>query len=226
MKSCFLCFDFSDSDLSSLQSSLSSMDLNQTTTTVAIAPGSEMLDIAPSLFASTSSPVSSAVQSSSTSAAHRRTLRPRPDATGSLLHGINRRTISRPRKFSNINSTDVTEKDIIKLYLNKSTGRVKPTSLETIFEVSEEGSENEQTTTGLFDSQVKLVGLKKLKRSLSFSTDHSRTNKTTVLKRRRRIKDRLGTTKKPSKFSMQLFIEKMEAMQNNEKSELHTCDSA
>lgn len=93
------------------------------------------------------------------------------------------------------------------------------TSLETIFEACEDGEENEVTPSAL-ESQFKLVGLKKLKRSLSFSTDHSRTNKATVLKRRRRIKTRLGSTKKPTKFSMQTFIEKMEALQAREAKDL------
>lgn len=223
---------FSTPDISSLQRSLSSMDLNQNPSNVTpqeeahnnlpVAPIVFEVpnDISPALFASTSTPMCPEPIPSSTSASHRRTLRPRPEASDSLLHGINRRTISRPRKFSSLNPSDITEKDIINLYLNKKLPRVKPTSLETIFEASEEGSETEAATPSALESQFKLVGLKKLKRSLSFSTDHSRTNKATVLKRRRRIKDRLGTTKKPTKFSMQMFIEKMEAMQSNEARDL------
>lgn len=199
------------------------MDLNQTPDIFPpLNPDSSICEMSsidiPPLFASTSSPVCSSLQPSSTSASHRRTLRPRAEACGSsLLHGINRRTISRPRKLSSHNPSDISEKDIIKLYLNKKLPRVKPTSLETIFEEPEDGSEiANETSFHALETQCKLIGSRKLKRSLSFSSDHARPNKATILKRRRRIKDRLGVTKKTTKFSMQLFIEKMEALQSIE----------
>lgn len=111
------------------------------------------------------------------------------------------------------------------MYLNKKSPRVKSTGLETIFEEAEDATPDDDSVVSTLESQFKLVGIKK-KRSLSFSVDHSRASKTTVMKRRRRIKSRLGGAAKRPKFSMQMFIEKMAALHSKEAAEMSMCSSS
>lgn len=65
-------------------------------------------------------------------------------------------------------------------------------------------------------SQVKLIGLKKLKRSLSFS-DGQNITKATIQRRKKRIQMYLGGKPKIEKCTMAVFMDKLQKM--------HKCES-
>lgn len=130
-----------------------------------------------------------------------------------------------------------TAKQIARFYLNANkSARVKSTCLETITESGDEDcasggsggdtqsdaptSTAELSTTSLGD-QVNFLNRRKLRRSLTFTTlsagvglHRSPAAKTLVQRRRRRIREKLGTgvAYRPVKFSMAVFMEKMRAM--------------
>lgn len=138
----------------------------------------------------------------------------------SSLHKINRRVISKPKKNTFINGT---ENEIKKFYLNKKLTKIKPTCLETIFEAVneeslaiEEENDDERNDVLASTSQVKIVGLKKLKRSLSFS-DGQNISKALLQRRKKRIQTYLGGKPKVQKFTMAVFMDKLKNM--------HKCES-
>lgn len=146
----------------------------------------------------------------------------------SSLHKINRRVISKPKKNTFINGT---ENEIKKFYLNRKLTKIKPTCLETIFEAVNEESleiaEDECESIHLSPStsttsQVKKVGIKKLKRSLSFSDGHN-ISKALVQRRKKRIQTYLGGKPKTQKCTMAAFMEKIN---NMHKSDTETMEMA
>lgn len=135
----------------------------------------------------------------------RRSLRARSQSD--ILHSVNRRVISRPKKnCSGFGSSE----EIRKIYLNIKTQQIKPIFLETICEEEEGGTEK--------NALITFIGNKKQKRSLAFS-DGSNIKKTIVKKRKIRIKRFLGNISKKPKFSMEYFMMKMEAMHNLDNAE-------
>lgn len=170
-------------------------------------------------------PGSSNSSSSSCSNSNRRSLRTRN--ADNYLHKINRRVIKKPKKhFLGFNNS---EEEIQKFYLNNKANKVKSTFLETIYEEQEGDQIEMDNDDGISQNctLTKNVGIKKLKRSLSCS-DGTNVSKAIVQKRKRKIKDLLGNQKKPPKFSMDFFMEKMQAMQNiesNKSSELNESKS-
>lgn len=152
------------------------------------------------------------------------------------VHSINRRTITKPKKNFVSLLSGSTEAEIRKIYTCKKLGNVKATALETIYEEttsnitdgdhgglinSRDVGNNDDAAADDNDSllsQVNFIGLKKLKRSLSFS-DGSSANKTTVMKRKRQIKKFMGNYKKAKKLSMADFLNKLHAMNQNSSTE-------
>lgn len=105
-------------------------------------------------------------------------------------------------KKRNISSSS---KQIEKLYLNKTLGRLKATQLETIFEDEHETDASENV---IIDAK-KVFG-KKTKRSVSCS-DGFNLSKTLKEKRKRRIKKIFGVHKKFKRISMKNFLERLQS---------------
>lgn len=134
-----------------------------------------------------------------TSHAHRRRS-PRAKSADSKLHKIKRRTIAKPVKFQlNLNAS---ENEIRNYYMiNSKKVDVKPTNLETIFE---EGSPAV--------ARDKFFGQRK-RRSLNCS-DGFNVNKTTAKARKNRVRRLLGSAPKHERMTMDTFLERLKAMQN------------
>lgn len=102
------------------------------------------------------------------------------------------------------------EKDIKKFYLNNKLGSAasRHNALETIFE-----------EPSVVRNELRMIGLKKLKRTMNFK-DGFTVSKTTVQSRRKKIKTLFGTTsKKFNKLSMDAFLEHLQSMREDEGEE-------
>lgn len=128
-------------------------------------------------------------------------------------------------------------KEIARFYMHggSKSARVKSTCLETIEEQSEHNAENTSSamaemlsaTETLMDS-VNFLNSRKFRRSLAFTAAkvhqphmrNSTASKTLSLRRRRRIREKLGrpgSGSGHSKFSMAVFMEKMRALHDGAK---------
>ncbi|XP_065081142.1 protein tantalus [Ochlerotatus camptorhynchus] len=143
---------------------------------------------------------SSGCSSTPISQVHRRRS-PRAKSMDSKLHKIKRRTIAKPVKFQiNLNAS---ENEIRNYYMvNSKKVDVKPTNLETIFE---EGSPAA--------TKDKFFGQRKVRRSLNCS-DGFNVNKTTTKARKNRVRKLLGGAPKHERMTMDTFLERLKAMQN------------
>lgn len=120
---------------------------------------------------------------------------------------INRRVSMKPQR-KNLSGTVLeTEEDVRKFYLNQKNIRPKMTNspLETIFE-----------EPALVRNELKLVGLRKIKRTITFK-DGVTTNKSTVQSRRKKIKTLLGVpavgiVKRFKKLSMDAFLQHLQGL--------------
>lgn len=141
----------------------------------------------------------------SSSQVHRRRS-PRAKSADSKLHKIKRRTIAKPVKFHiNLNAS---ENEIRNYYMiNSKKVDVKPTNLETIFE---EGSPAV--------AKGKFLGQRKVRRSLNCS-DGFNVNKTTTKARKNRVRKLLGGAPKHQRMTMDTFLERLKAMQNESDEE-------
>lgn len=130
------------------------------------------------------------------------------DNDDAALHGVKRRSISRPTKHTpsaqRPNGTD-NIKSIEKFYMKKSLGRLKNTDLETIFEnVIDDAADAEVSTV---KNSATTFGLRKLKRRLTFNT-----TKALKEKRKKRALSILGGNKRFKKISMQYFVDHLNAL--------------
>lgn len=127
-----------------------------------------------------------------------------------------------------------TAKQVTRFYLNANkSARVKPTCLETIQEMGDE-----DTTPGVAGGSVLLgehcnfLSVRKLRRSLTFTASAALAEngarrcqqaaiKQLVMRRRRRIKEKLGRkgARTATKFSMQVFMERMRALHAEEEAD-------
>lgn len=134
----------------------------------------------------------------------------------SFLHGVKRRSIVRPPKIDTTALGELSPKSLKKIYLNKTTGRLKRTNLETIFEEDAETATLELDATSLNDAVVvpsnnsKLFGVRKIKRELTFSNGFC--TKALKAKRQKRVKLMLGQSKKVKKISMDVFMQYFQTM--------------
>lgn len=138
--------------------------------------------------------------------------RPLRASKSECLLKINRRSLMKPqRKGASVLKEDCDEEEIKKFYLNNKIVNLKPNHLETIFE--------EPTTVR---NEMRLVGLKKIKRSINFK-DHLNITKTTLQSRRKKIKHLFGGTtgKKFNKLSMDAFLQRLQTVSDPIPS-LHT----
>lgn len=126
------------------------------------------------------------------------------------LHRLNRRNIARPKKHDTFSFDTNSSKAIEQIYLNKKLGRVKITKLETIFEEANLSVNGELNAAAATISPT-MFGLRKLKRSLTF-TDGFKANKALKEKRKRRVKSLLGVAKRLKKVSMKYFLEHLETL--------------
>lgn len=135
-----------------------------------------------------------------TNLVHRRRS-PRAKSADYKLHKIKRRTIAKPVKFQiNLNAS---ENEIRNYYMiNSRKVDVKPTNLETIFE---EGSPAV--------AKKKFFGQRKVRRSLNCS-DGFNVNKSTTKARKNRVRKLLGGPPKHERMTMDIFFERLKAMQN------------
>lgn len=125
---------------------------------------------------------------------------------------MNRRVSMKPQKkvTGKPNNSLSTEQDIKKFYLNNKLGSAasRNNALETIFE-----------EPSVVRNELRMIGLKKLKRSMNFK-DGLNISKTTVQSRRKKIKTLFGTTsKKFNKLSMDAFLEHLQGMREREDGE-------
>lgn len=128
-------------------------------------------------------------------------------------------------------------KEIARFYMHggSKSARVKSTCLETIEEQTEHNADNTSSavaemlsaTETLMDS-VNFLNSRKFRRSLAFTAAkahqphmrNSTASKTLSLRRRRRIREKLGrpgSSSGHSKFSMAVFMEKMRALHDGAK---------
>lgn len=125
---------------------------------------------------------------------------------------MNRRVSMKPqRKAMAVKAGgSASEEDIKKFYLNNKLGsaRDRQNALETIFE-----------EPSVVRSELRLIGLKKLKRSIAFK-DGVTISKTTVQSRRKKIKTLFGTTaKKFNKLSMDAFLQHLQGLREGDEEE-------
>jgi len=119
------------------------------------------------------------------------------------LHKTNRRTIQKPRRKSAA-STFESDKEVKNFYINVNKGniKVKPNSLETIFEKEEE----EQESSGEASGDKKEMGTRKVKRTLQLC-DGLNVTKALLSKRKSQVKKQFGNKKKPKKIALAKFME-------------------
>lgn len=122
---------------------------------------------------------------------------------------MNRRVSMKPqRKVASTKAFPETEADITKFYLNNQLGNAasRHNALETIFE-----------EPSVVRNELRMIGLKKLKRTIAFK-DGVNIHKTTVQSRRKKIKLLFGTsTKKFNKLSMDAFLLHLQGMREGEQ---------
>lgn len=122
---------------------------------------------------------------------------------------MNRRVSMKPqRKITSTKAFPETEADITKFYLTNQLGSAasRHNALETIFE-----------EPSVVRNELRMIGLKKLKRTIAFK-DGVNTNKTTVQSRRKKIKTLFGSsTKKFNKLSMDAFLLHLQGMREEEQ---------
>lgn len=146
----------------------------------------------------------------STATGSGRTRLSRASKTDSLLR-MNRRVSMKPqRKGLQVKMPNSsTDEDIKKFYLNNKLGSAaaRQNALETIFE-----------EPAVVRNELRLIGLKKLKRSMTCK-DGVTISKTTVQSRRKKIKTLFGTsssTKKFNKLSMDAFLMHLKSLSEDE----------
>ena len=123
------------------------------------------------------------------------------------LNKIKRRSIQKPTKRNLTKALDFSSlrpADIKKIYLNKKITNFRPSNLETIFE-EEDQADNEADAAEPAIHATRLIGARKLKRSLSCS-DGVNINKTLIKQRRARIKKAFGRRFALKKISLEDFM--------------------
>lgn len=118
---------------------------------------------------------------------------------------MNRRVSMKPQRkgIAAMAPNSTADEDIKKFYMNNKLGSATAHqhALETIFE-----------EPSMVRNELRLIGLKKLKRSINCK-DGVTVSKTTVQSRRKKIKTLLGTTsKKFNKLSMDAFLQHLQGM--------------
>lgn len=126
-----------------------------------------------------------------------------------------------------------TANQIARFYLNANkSARVKSTCLETIQEAGDEDTASGDAAaggSGLLGEHCNFLSVRKLRRSLTFTASagleygarrcQTAATKQLVMRRRRRIKEKLGRkgARTATKFSMQVFMERMRALHAEEE---------
>ncbi|XP_054733009.1 protein tantalus-like [Anastrepha obliqua] len=123
---------------------------------------------------------------------------------------LKRRTIMKPKRH-NSRSCDFSvlrPSEIRKIYCNQKLTSFRPTSLETIFEEPQPEPRRGQAASVSSNTTLRFIGLKKIRRSLSFS-DGLNTNKTLAKQRRAKIKKNFGRRSVCNKISLDDFIDRL-----------------
>lgn len=110
------------------------------------------------------------------------------------------------KKPSNADKTKdkLDQKSIKKLYMNNKVGRMKNTTLETIFEHEEDVNVNRVDET--FPNSLVIFSKQKLRRCTTFHDINSKPSKTLKEKRRKRIQKVFGKQKRFKRISMESFL--------------------
>lgn len=125
----------------------------------------------------------------------------------SMLHKTKRRSIMKPKRLVSATG-NLRPAAIRKIYLNKKLGHFHPSKLETIFEEPLPSGSGD-------DSDVCLIGVRKLKRSLS-CCDGLNVNKTLINQRRLKIKKTFGKRFALKKILLEDFLQRLnESLEGN-----------
>nr|XP_014100180.1 protein tantalus [Bactrocera oleae] len=124
---------------------------------------------------------------------------------------VKRRSIVKPKRHSSSMTCDFSmlrPADIRKIYCNKKLKSFRPTCLETIFEDPQPEQRRGNDAVAACNSALRLIGLRKIRRSLSCS-DGLNTNKTLIKQRRAKIKKAFGRRSACKKISLHDFIDRL-----------------
>uniref|UniRef100_A0A0A1X1R4 Protein tantalus n=1 Tax=Zeugodacus cucurbitae TaxID=28588 RepID=A0A0A1X1R4_ZEUCU len=124
---------------------------------------------------------------------------------------VKRRSIMKPKRQSSSTSCDFSmlrPAEIRKIYCNKKLKSFRPACLETIFEEPQSEPRRGDDTVATCSTALRLIGLRKIRRSLSCS-DGLNTNKTLIKQRRAKIKKVFGRRSACKKISLHDFIDRL-----------------
>lgn len=124
---------------------------------------------------------------------------------------MNRRVVMKPQRKNVKVPKSQSDEDIKRFYLNNKLGSAasRQNNLETIFE-----------EPSVVRNELRLLGLKKLKRNMTCK-DGLNIPKATVLSRRKKIKSLFGAKTKYTKVSMDAFLEHLQSMRDGEEENEH-----